>query len=280
MKTKIHELKFINKIDVSKTIKHINKVRCFSIALVLIATFFTSCSEHGFEANEVSEFVIIPDENFEQALIDLGFDTNGLNGNILHTDAETVTTLDIINKNISSLVGIEGFTNLMYLYSDENNLTTLDISQNNLLVEVGFNDNQLTNIDVSKNTELQFLYCSKNNLTSLDVSNNTLLKTLHCFDNQITDIDLSINTDLRSLSISDNNLTAIDVSQNIMLREVICNNNELTSFNIKNGFNEDIIFFGAINNPNLTCIEVDNPNYSNFQWEHIDSQATFLVNCN
>ena len=38
---------------------------------------------------------LIPDTNFEQALIDLGFDTNGLNGNILETNALAVTELYI-----------------------------------------------------------------------------------------------------------------------------------------------------------------------------------------
>ena len=52
----------------------------------------------------------------------LGHDTNGINGNILKTDAEALTTLDISNKDISSLQGIEAFINLTTLYCSGNNL--------------------------------------------------------------------------------------------------------------------------------------------------------------
>ena len=45
----------------------------------------------------------IPDANFEQALIGLGIDSNGLNGNILNSDAQSVFTLNVNNKNISNL---------------------------------------------------------------------------------------------------------------------------------------------------------------------------------
>ena len=42
----------------------------------------------------------IPDANFEQALIDLGIDTDGLNGQVLTSDINTLTDLYIIDKNI------------------------------------------------------------------------------------------------------------------------------------------------------------------------------------
>ena len=45
--------------------------------------------------------------------------------------------------------------------------------------------NQLTTLDVSKNTILTTLDCSKNQLKALDVSKNTELGTLNCFCNQI-----------------------------------------------------------------------------------------------
>jgi len=47
------------------------------------------------------------------------------------------------------------------------------------------NENQLTVLDVSKNTELITLSCNENQLTALDVSKNTALTWLSCRDNNM-----------------------------------------------------------------------------------------------
>ena len=52
--------------------------------------------------------------------------------------------------------------------------------------------NELTSLDVSKNTELTYLNCSNNQLTSLDLSNNTALERLECYSNDITSLDVSM----------------------------------------------------------------------------------------
>ncbi|NVK52857.1 MAG: hypothetical protein HWD85_07965 [Flavobacteriaceae bacterium] len=59
------------------------------------------------------------------------------------------------------------------------------------------------------------------------------------------------------------------------------NNNQLNDFILKNGNNTNITNFSSKINPHLHCIEVDNPNYSDYHWgNNVDSQTTFLVNCN
>ena len=52
----------------------------------------------------------------------------------------------------------------------------------------------ITSLDISKNSMLEMLDCSKNNLTSLDVSKNTKLKKLDCFSNSISSLSVSKNT--------------------------------------------------------------------------------------
>ena len=58
---------------------------------------------------------IILDLNFEQALIDLGYD-NVLDNSITTNSIDTVTTLELAGKNISDLTGLEDFIALKYLY--------------------------------------------------------------------------------------------------------------------------------------------------------------------
>ena len=73
----------------------------------------------------------IPDPNFEQALIDLGIDSDGtVNGQVLTSDVDTITILIIRNKNISDLTGIEDFIALESLDITGNQLTSFLISEN------------------------------------------------------------------------------------------------------------------------------------------------------
>ena len=50
----------------------------------------------------------VPDDKFEQALIDLGYDTT-LDDSVLTSNISGVTTLDVENKSISDLTGIAAF---------------------------------------------------------------------------------------------------------------------------------------------------------------------------
>jgi len=81
--------------------------------------------------------VVIPDKNFERALIEQGIDSDGeINGQVLNSDVFSVTSLDVTNKNIKDLTGIQEFKSLMYLYCGENKLTYEDFSQNISLIKV------------------------------------------------------------------------------------------------------------------------------------------------
>ena len=61
----------------------------------------------------------ILDSNFEQALIDLGYD-DIIDNSVLTNSINTVSILELSGKNISDLTGIEDFTELAYLYQDNN----------------------------------------------------------------------------------------------------------------------------------------------------------------
>jgi hypothetical protein len=63
-----------------------------------------------------------------------------------------------------------------------------------------------------------------------------------------------------------------------------CKNNQLTSLDVRNGNNINIDHssypgFKTENNPNLTCIDVDDVNYSTTNWTDIDPQHYFSTNC-
>ena len=79
-----------------------------------------------------AQFTYVPDDNFEQALINLGVDSV-IDDYVYTASIDTVTVLYVNNKNISDLSGIEDFISLRELYCYTNQITKLcNPSQTNL----------------------------------------------------------------------------------------------------------------------------------------------------
>jgi len=146
-----------------------------------------------FPFSAFSQYTSIPDVNFEQALINYGYDFV-FDGFVETSAIDTVTDLTINNNDISDLTGIESFI------------------------------------------ALQSLFCYDNNLSTLNLVNNT------------------------------------------QLFEVTCSNNNLTSIDLRNGNNSGLWYFMSINNPSLTCIDVDDVVYCEYNFA-VDSWTTFSNNC-
>lgn len=185
-----------------------------------------------------------------------------------------------------------------------NQILNVDLTNNISLTHLVVNDNPLNTLNITQNQDLTFLNCRNTQLSSLDITSHSMLYSLSCVNNQLTSIDLTQNPLLRHLFISMNQITNLNVSQNPLLEYLYCDNNQLISLsftqnsaltrlicdsnqlsclNVKNGTNNNFInnfpTFSATNNPNLTCIEVDNPSWNITGWGYIDSQTSFTSNC-
>ena len=216
------------------------------------------------------------------------------------------TALTYLKCSYNSLTGLNVSSNtlLTTLYCQSNPLTSLNVATNTALTKLTCSSNQLTNLDVSTNTALTHLNCSGNALTSLSVSNNTALVNLDCYSNQLTILSVNANpvlenlvcrgNQLTSLDVSSctnlsvlecyfNLITTLDVSMNTNLSIIDCEGNQLTELNVANSNNANLSYFGAMDNPNLTCIQVDDVTYSNTNWTvaggNIDATANFSINC-
>lgn len=212
--------------------------------------------------------------------------------------------LSVINNNLTSL-DVSQLIYLVKLYVYNNyQLNSLILPQTNSLEELLCFNNILNSLDISNNTNLKILHCYNNGLTNLDISQNLILEDLQCggisnpnlltnidltqhinlkefgcHNCLISNIDLSQNINLESLHLQQNNLTELDLSQNTSLNTLRCQNNELTLLNIKNG-NNNFLSMLAYNNPNLTCIEVDDVNYANNSgWNINNTQAQYNLDC-
>lgn len=170
-----------------------------------------------------------PDANFRNWVLEQDY---GQDGALTEEEITTVSSIDVSGQNISDLTGIEFFTSLSWLYTNNNQLTSLNVSGNIHLLELYCNNNQLTSLDVSKHTDLFALFCHDNQLTSLDVSKNTALVYLYCNDNQLTSLDLSKNTALAHLECNNNQLSSLDLSNNTALFWLYCYENQLVSLDV------------------------------------------------
>ena len=193
-------------------------------AVMLLAM---SCSAFADVAINAANF---PDEIFRN-YVSTSFDKNS-DSTLSDTEIASVTDIDVSDKAISSLNGIEYFTALTSLSCPYNQLTALDVSKNTALTGLYCYENQLTALDVSNNTALKYLSCPYNQLTALDVSKNTALEDLICYDNKLTALDVSGCTALWRLNCSDNKLTALDLSKNTALLVLACESNQLTAVDL------------------------------------------------
>ncbi|RBP33086.1 putative secreted protein (Por secretion system target) [Oceanihabitans sediminis] len=249
--------------------------------LIITINFINSLNLH-------SQTTAILDSNFEQALIYLNIDTNGLNGNILNSDAIAITTLYIDDYNISDLTGISAFQNLKNLYAINNHLTTIDLSTNPNIEIIDFDNNYISTINLQANTQLKKLYISNNLLTTLDVSNNSNLELLSCNINNLSALDLSFNINLKDLRCYDNNISNLDVSNNLELEFLYASSNNLSHLQLNLNTDLKSLSFdnNSINsidlsqNEDLTYLSCSNNNLTNLDISNNDELKRILCNNN
>jgi hypothetical protein len=285
------------------------------IKILFILAFSTICN---------AQIVNIPDANFKAALLSaspsnqiaatnmpstigvLGsititgynkIDTNN-DGEIQVSEAQNILSLEINNKNISNLTGIEAFVNLVNLECDNNLITSLNLSQNtnlkyldcsnNLLayLDVTQNanllrnfcrDNQLSNLNLSQNILLNMLICRSNQLTSLDVTQNLNLIHLDCASNQFINLNLNNNTLLKVLGFHNNQISTIDLSNLTQLEYLGFSSNQISNLDITNNTlleilqcdNNQLTNLNTSNNTNLTAIYCNSNLFTNLDLSHL-----------
>lgn len=193
------------------------------------------------EADVTTLAQAFPDANFrtfvgKTVLGNASYDDSTDSGNKLTTaDITKITSrqsVGVTNLNISSLAGIEYFTNLTSLGCNQNQLTELNISSLTKLKSLNCSNNPLTGLDVSNLTSLTSLTCAGNQLTQLDVSMLKNLTTLNCSTNQLTQLDVSQLENLTNLNCSVNQITVLDVATLKNLTSLACRSNQLSLLDV------------------------------------------------
>ena len=153
-----------------------------------------------------------------------------------------VKMIEANNMGIKSLEGVGFFTALETLKCWDNELTGLDLSKNTALKDLQCSNSKLQSLDLSQNPNLTQLYCGRNPLTTLDLSKNAKLKVLNCSGfasrrTKLTELNLSQNTALESLDCSINELKQLNVSGCTALKMLSCSSNQLTALDVSKNTN-------------------------------------------
>ncbi|OYU81565.1 MAG: hypothetical protein CFE23_03605 [Flavobacterium sp. BFFFF1] len=176
------------------------------------------------------QIVNIPDANFKAKLISLGKDLDN-DGEIQVSEAEQVGFLDVNNSNISSLEGIQYFTNLNYLNFSNNSVAGLDVSGMAALETLKASYNELTYLNLNGCNHLQSLAVHYNELTTLDLSGIPADDVLAGFNN-LTSIILNNMQHYVELDLSGNQFTSLDLP-GLDVNELYISGNNLVALNLQ-----------------------------------------------
>jgi len=198
----------------------------------------------------------IPDTNFEQALIDLGIDKDGVvNNSVATADISGVEILNVSNKNIAVLTGIQDFVSLTELYCQNNLLESLSLSSNTKLTVLDCSQNKLTAFNPSPLTEITILNCANNQIGEINLSKNTTLTELYCDHNLISTLNLKDNRELTVLDISNNQFQVLNITLNWKLKYLDFSFNQFSYVDLQE--NVKLEFLNSGNNP-ITSIFLNN----------------------
>ncbi len=118
------------------------------------------------------------------------------------------------------------------------------------------NNNQLTALDVSTNSELTYLNCNYNEISTLNLPQNNKLWLLACAYNKLKELNVSNFKDLIDLSCSRNELEKLTVKNNPELARLRFYNNPLSQIDFSN-------------NPKLNTLETYSNNLSLAQMQQL-----------
>ena len=252
----------------------------------------------------------IPDDNFEQSLIDAGFDDK-LDDYVLTQNISKIVRLGtseseikLFNKGIKNLIGLDEFKSLKEFSADLNLIDSIDVSKNLNLETISIYYNNLKSIDISKNENLKSLNILGNPIQTrtIDISKNLNLEVLSIGGSagtrlindqgefiaqipqitaKISSLDFSLNSKLTSLKITHSEIISLETSNYNNLDKLILLDlsfNQLLSLDVS----EFTILesLNIVGNSNLDCVVVNRNQLSSIPTTWIkDSTAEYNTDC-
>ena len=141
--------------------------------------------------------------------------------------------IDWYIRDLKNSLKLLGLTALKELNCSANQITDLDVSQNTNLEKLICSANNITSLNVNNNTSLKYLDCGYCSLNYINLTGCTALEELRCADNhQIESLIVSGCKSLILINCCNNQITSLDVSECLLLEQLFCSRNQLVTLNI------------------------------------------------
>ncbi|MDR6763546.1 Leucine-rich repeat (LRR) protein [Flavobacterium sp. 2755] len=203
-----------------------------------------------------SQIINFPDANFKMWLltasgtptnVSQAFDINGdqffidsnHDGEIQIEEAKKIYKISIPcnscynDRKISSIEGIQYFTNVKELNLSNNLIENADLSALKDLSFLMLDYNNLTKFNFTGLDKLELFNASYNNFETIDFSSVKSMRIIGIGHNKLNDINLSGLKKLESLYLDNNNLINLNISDLSNLLVFYFNNNQIADINTK-----------------------------------------------
>lgn len=171
-----------------------------------------------------------PDPAF-RGFVAESFDTDG-SGVLSPQERSRVRRISCASRGISSLTGIHFFPDLEELYCDRNNIHQIDLSQNPNVTYLSFQQNPVSELDISACTRLQTLDMLTTSVASVDLTPCGDLTELTAGQQPLTKLDLSGNPKLQYLTVVDADIRSLDISRCSSLEMLMATGTWIASLNL------------------------------------------------
>lgn len=214
---------------------HINSNRSYETRHGVINLIYNGF-ERSIVVSQSGQPVYLPDKAFMDFIV-MNYDSNYDNC-ITSDELDGIQVLQLTDRNIHSIEGIELFSNLKDLsivFEGFGDLPIVDVSKCRRLERLSVYGCQLSKLILSPSSgasKLEIVDCYNNKLPSIDVSGCPKLRRLNCGCNSIDMLDLSKNPLLETLQCAENKITRIVFHNNAPLSYLDCGCNCLTSLDI------------------------------------------------
>ncbi len=113
---------------------------------------------------------------------------------------------------------------------------------------------------------MKIINIKNNSVHRVNILDNITLELFDGSGNLLEELDLSQCDSIKYVFCDNNYLTHLDITTNTAVEELFCANNKLSFLDARNGNNSKILNFIVVNNPDLSCIYVDDPQWSYANW--------------
>ncbi|MCW3159799.1 leucine-rich repeat domain-containing protein [Chryseobacterium oryctis] len=179
----------------------------------------------------------------EKAVLE-NFDLNK-NGSLEKFEAEMISNLFLVQKNITSTDDLNLFTNAKMIVLDDNTIPLATVKDLKNLALFSCTGCKISTFKAENLKSLASLYLDNNSIENFSVKLTPRIDQLTISLNKLKTIDVSSLKNLRKLNVEHNQLQKLDITGNPDLQTLNVGGNKMKETDIKKGTKSNPTIFGT-----------------------------------